>query len=210
MSIYPIFSLIIFAVVSIMLIPLYSAENIVARHRRIFSAVIIAIFCVGSFGLYYQFGSPEVMPLLAERSEKLAQLKEKITINSELLKKDPKNLKAWVEMGDSFMETSQFKAAANAYKQAILISQGNPELIMAYVHALIIEADGTVTKEAKKSLEMVHLLQPENEEANYFLAMYKMQSGDSKGAMEDMKKLYRSLSDDSPIKALIDRQIGRK
>lgn len=147
---------------------------------------------------------------MAERAEKLSELKEKISANSELLKKDPKNLKAWVEMGDSFMETSQFSAAANAYKQAILLSQGNPVLIMSYIHALIIDADGTVTPEAKKSLDMMHILQPGNEEVRYFLAMYKMQSGDTREAMEDMKKLYKSLADDSPIKALIDRQIGRK
>ncbi len=190
--------------------PLYRAENISVKYRRIFTAIIIIIFCIGSFGLYYKFGTPEILPLMAERAEKLSELKEKISANSELLKKDPKNLKAWVEMGDSFMETSQFSAAANAYKQAILLSQGNPVLIMSYIHALIIDADGTVTPEAKKSLDMMHILQPGNEEVRYFLAMYKMQSGDTREAMEDMKKLYKSLADDSPIKALIDRQIGRK
>ncbi len=210
MSIYPIFSIIVLAVVFILLMPLYRAENISVKYRRIFTAIIIIIFCIGSFGLYYKFGTPEILPLMAERAEKLSELKEKISANSELLKKDPKNLKAWVEMGDSFMETSQFSAAANAYKQAILLSQGNPVLIMSYIHALIIDADGTVTPEAKKSLDMMHILQPGNEEVRYFLAMYKMQSGDTREAMEDMKKLYKSLADDSPIKALIDRQIGRK
>jgi cytochrome c-type biogenesis protein CcmH len=81
---------------------------------------------------------------------------------------------------------------------------------MSYVHALIIDADGIVTQEAKRSLDMVHILQPENEEARYFLAMHKMQSGDAKAAMEDMKELYKTLPDDSRIKEMIDRQIGRK
>ncbi len=210
MSVYQIFSLIILVVVFIILLPLYRLENITVKQRRIFSAIIIIVFCIGSFGLYYQFGTPEILPLLAQREEKLSGIREKITTNSEILKKDPKSLKAWVEIGDSFMETSQFAAAANAYKQSILLSEGKPELIMSYVHALILGADGTVTPEAKKSLDIMLILQPENEQVRYFLAMYKMQSGDAKGAMEDMKRLYKSLADDSPVKALIDRQIGRK
>ena len=150
------------------------------------------------------------MPLLAEREEKLSVLKEKIITSSAEVKKDSKNLKAWIELGDSFMETSQFSAAANAYKQVVLLSDGNPVLIMAYARALIMAAGGTVTPDAKKSLDMLLVLQPKNEEARYFLAVQKMQSGDTQTAMSEMKELYKSLANDSPIKAMINRQIGRR
>ena len=109
-----------------------------------------------------------------------------------------------------FMETSQFSAAANAYKQAVLLSGGNPVFIMAYSRALIMEADGEVTDDAKKSLDIVLVLQPENEEARYFMAVRKLQSGNSREAMTEMKELYKSLADGSPLKAMIDRQIGRQ
>lgn len=210
MNIYLVFIPVLLLFISVLLLPIYMAKDISKSSRRIFSFIIILFFGAGSFLLYHQFGTPEILPLLEEREEKLLALKEKIIANSAEVKKDPKNLKAWLELGDSFMESSQFSAAANAYKQAILLSQGKPEIIMAYIHALIIGADGTVTDEAKKSLDMMIILQPKNEEVRYFLAMQKMQSGDTKNAMAEMKALYKSLADDSPIRDMIDRQIGRK
>ncbi len=210
MNIYLVFIPVLLLFISVLLLPIYMATDISKNSRRTFFLIIILFFGGGSLLLYNQFGTPEILPLLAEREKKLLELKEKIIVNSAEVKKDPKNLKAWLELGDNFMESSQFSAAANAYKQAILLSQGKPEIIMGYVHALIIGADGTVTDEAKKSLDMMLILQPKNEQVRYFLAMHKMQTGDTKNAMAEMKALYKSLDDDSPIKAMIDRQIGRK
>ncbi|MEQ1789795.1 MAG: hypothetical protein ABL857_05065, partial [Rickettsiales bacterium] len=171
--------------------------------------IIIFIFG-GGFFLYQKFGTPEILPLMAQRGEKLEILKQKIIENSSEVKENPNNFKAWVNLGNSFMETSQFSAAVNAYKQAVLLSDGNPILIMAYARALIMEADGTVTADAKKSLDILLLLQPQHEEARYFLAVQKMQSGDTQTAMSEMKELYKSLADNSPIKEMINHQIGRK
>jgi cytochrome c-type biogenesis protein CcmH len=210
MNIYIAFIPVLLVFIGVLLFPIYRAKDISKRHRQIFSLIVGLLLCAGSLLFYQKFGTPEILPLLAEREEKIGALKEKIIANSAEVEKDPKNLKAWLELGDNFMESSQFSAAANAYKQAILLSQGKPEIIMAYVHALIIGADGTVTQEAKKSLDMMLVLQPKNEQVRYFLAMYKMQTGDTKNAMAEMKALYKSLSDDSPIKDMIDRQIGRK
>lgn len=210
MNIYFIISACIFVLVSILLLPVCMAKDVSTSQKRIFSFIITLFFFAGGFFLYSQFGTPEILPLLAEREKKLLLLKEKIVGNSEAVKQDPNNLKAWVELGDSFMETSQFSAAANAYKRSVLLSEGNPVLIMAYARALIMEADGKVTDDARKSLDIVLQLQPQNEEARYFLAVYKMQSGDTQTAMSEMKELYKSLAGDSPIRDMIDRQIGRK
>lgn len=181
-----------------------------ARAHKVFCAVGAIVFFSTSFGMYAHFGSPDILPLLAQREEKLAQLKTTINSNSEAVKTNPKNIQAWVELGDAFMETSQFPAAANAYKQSVLLSRGNPILIMAYAQALIASADGKVTDEAKKSIDMALLLQPENPQARYFTALRQLQTGDTEKAMKNMKELYRSLPDDSPVKSMINRQIGRE
>lgn len=210
MSIYFIFGLIILLFISLLLFPVCRAKDLSKSQKLGSSFALIIFFIGGGFFLYQQFGTPEILPLLAQREEKLAILKEKIIANSLEVKKDPKNLKAWVNLGDSFMETSQFSAAANAYKQSILLSDGNPVLIMVYARALIMDAGGIVTIDAKKSLDMLLVLQPKNEEARYFMAVHKLQSGDTQAAMSEMKDLYKSLADDSPIRAMINRQIGRK
>lgn len=203
-ELYSVFVITILLLVGILLIPVWVAKDISKNQKHISAFGGAFFFIAGAFFLYSQFGTPEILPLLAEREGKLQLLKEKIVRNSEEIKSNSKNLKAWADLGDSFMETGQFSAAANAYKQCILLSDGNPALIMAYSRALIMEAEGIVTAEAKKSIEMLLSLQPENEEARYYMALYQMQSGDKQKAMVEMKELYKSLSNDSPLKDMID------
>jgi cytochrome c-type biogenesis protein CcmH len=177
------------------------------RPQRWLAAILLTL---SSLGFYHMAGTPEIVPLMAEREVKLAELSQSITTHSAAVKKDPGDLRAWVQLGDDFMQTGQYAAAANAYKQTVLISQGNPVLIMAYARALIATADGTVTDDAKRSLDMVLKLEPEHAEARYFQAVRLLQQGQTQEAMASMKALYGSLSEDSPVRSMIDRQIGRK
>jgi cytochrome c-type biogenesis protein CcmH len=202
MNIYVIYVLICSGVLFALLYPV--------RKKKVFCAAVSAILLVGGVIAYRQFGTPEIIPMLAQREERLLVLKETILQASEAVKKDNKNIEAWLTLADSFMETSQFSAASNAYKQAVLLSEGNPAIIMAYARSMIIGADGVVSDDAKRSLDMVRMLQPENSEARYYQAVYMLQAGKQPEAMAEMKDLYHSLPEDSPLKDLIDRQIGRK
>ena len=201
MMLYGIFALLLALKLAIIVWPI--------RNRPRVAALVCALFFIGAFGLYRLVGTPEMVPLLVERELKIIALKENIVKNSELLKANPKNLPAWIDLGQSFIETGQYAAAANALKQAVLLSGGDPRLILAYAKALIMEAGGKVGDDAKKGLEMVLLQGKKNPEARYFLAVRKLQDGKTEQAMKDMKALYRSLPKDSPLKATIDRQIGR-
>ncbi len=198
---YSLLIIILLAVLAFLLWPIRNNSGLCLK--------VAVLFFVLGLGTYQIVGAPEIVPLLAERDKKLEALKTSITSNSEVVKKDSKNLKAWVALGDDFMQTGQYKAAANAYKQSVLLTAGNPLLILSYARATILSEEGKVGDHAKKSLEMVLLQQPENAEAKYFLTMRKLQDGNTQEAMKDMKALYASLPADSPLKAMIDRQIGR-
>jgi cytochrome c-type biogenesis protein CcmH len=199
---YIIFTILLILALGVLLWP-------VRQHKRLVLGISL-LFFAGAFGIYSLVGSPEIIPLLQERQARLAVLKEIILRDSEAVKVDPKNLKAWIELGQSFAETGQYGAAANAFKQSVLLSGGDPALIMAYAKAMILDADGKVSDHAKKSLEMVLIQQPDNFEARYFVAVRKLQEGKTEEAMKEMKALYHSLPEDSPLKAMIDRQIGRQ
>lgn len=210
MNIYLILVALIVMCLLMITIPVIKNNNITKNHKTIFIFIISLIFFFSGFLFYNKFGSPEVINLLAKRNENIRQIKSRIVTNSSLIKNNPKNIKAWLELGDDFMETGQFVAASNSYKQAVLISNGNPDIIMSYVYSLIIGNDGKVSEHAKKSIDIVLMLQPKNEQARYFSAIYKIQSGEAKEAMKEMKDLYKSLDKDSPLRSMIDQQIGRK
>jgi cytochrome c-type biogenesis protein CcmH/NrfG len=57
---------------------------------------------------------------------------------------------------------------------------------------------------------MVLLQKPQHQEARYWLIVRRVQDGEGETAMKDMQSLYRSLPDDSPLKAMINRKIGRE
>jgi len=210
MMIYGIFCALLLASLAVTLAPLFKTGTVTKKQRNRFILGTSAFFFIGAFGLYHWLGSPEIIPLLTERQEKLASLKQTIVKRSQDVKTNPKNLGAWVELGQSFMETGQFSAAANAFKQSVVLSGGNPLLIMAYAQAMIFAADGKVTDDAQKSLQMALLQQPQNPQARYYLAVRQLQDGHTPEAMKAMKELYHSLPADSPVKAMIDREIGRR
>ena len=210
MIIYLIFLFISLVLVALLLTPILRSENFSRSQKKWLLLVFVFVFSGGSLGLYSYFGAPEIIPALAKRDDRLTQLKSDIKQNSEIIKVEPKNLKAWIALGDNFMETGQFSSARNAFKQTVLLSGGHPVLIMALARAIIAEEDGKVSDEAATSLKMVLMLDAENEEARYFLALRKFQTGDTQNAMQEMKTLYQSLPDGSPIRTMIDRQIGRK
>jgi cytochrome c-type biogenesis protein CcmH len=142
--------------------------------------------------------------------EQTAKLAQEIKEASELVRADANNLEGWVRLGDAFIQRGQYGAAANAFKRAVLLTNGNPKLIMAYAKSMIFDAGGQVGDNAKKSLEMALLLEPENDEARYWLIVRKLQDGKQQEAMKEMKALYQSLPDGSLLKEMIDAQIGRK
>lgn len=179
------------------------------RRERLLVVAAGLFFFIAAFGIYFIVGAPQIVPLLQMREQKMAAVKTSLLENSAAVKADPRNLAAWVALGQDFVEARQYAAAANAFKQAVVLSNGDAKLIMAYAKSLILSEEGQVGDRAKKSLEMVLLQEPQHEEARYFLAIRKLQDGNSQEAMQEMKSLYRSLPNDSPLRETIDRQIGK-
>ncbi|MDX1974951.1 MAG: hypothetical protein SFT92_04680 [Rickettsiales bacterium] len=202
MSIYLLFGALTLIIMGVLCGPI--------RQHKTLCAAIIASITLGSVSLYAVLGSPDIVPLLAQQDAKLSAIKEAILKDEVQIKENPNNLEAWIRLGQSFAEAQQWNAAQRAFKQAVVLSGGNPLLILAYAKSIIYGHQGQVTDDAKKALEMVLLQDKTNPEARYFLAVRALQDGHTQEAMQSMKSLYRSLPANSPLKAMIDEQIGRK
>lgn len=210
MSIYFFICVILGVALLVLMLPVWRHSNAAESDRRRFIACVCAVFLVAGVGLYSWLGAPRIIPLIKERDEKLTDLTSRMSRYSDSVTKNPKDIASWVGLGQGFMETGQFKAAANSFKEGVILSKGDPRLILAYATALIYEADGKVTDDAKKSLEMVLVQDKENAQARYFLNVRLLQDGKTEEAMKAMKELYRSLPEGSPVKAMINQQIGKE
>ena len=202
-------ALIMAAALIMLLAPLVRSKGIPRTARQRFIAVVsIGFFALG-FAVYAYVGAPQLIGLIKKRDHRVEELKAEITANMDMVKKDPKSLGAWVTLGTDFLETGQIDSAVLAFKQAVLISGGDPVLVLAYAKAQVLQADGKVTDDAKRGFDIVLMLQPQNPDARYYLALRKLQEGKTQEAMKDMKALYKSLPDGAPVKDMINHQIGR-
>ncbi len=159
--------------------------------------------------LYAWLGEPNVAWMDYQFQAEVAREQPNIDRLKARVKESPEELIPWVLLGSAYMKTARYAAGAEAYKRAVVLSGGEPGLILQYNKALIFAAGGEVTDEAKKGMEMALKLDPGNPEARYFLAIRKLQDDKAEEAMKDMKSLYKELEPGSPLKMLIDSQIGR-
>jgi cytochrome c-type biogenesis protein CcmH/NrfG len=69
-------------------------------------------------------GAPASAPPARDSIEVTSQIQ---TLR-EIVKKDPKNLAAWVELGNLYFDTDQPKEAIEAYRQYLIIKPENPDV----------------------------------------------------------------------------------
>jgi cytochrome c-type biogenesis protein CcmH len=206
--VYFVFCLILLAALAIILIPIFRCRDFSIRQRYLLAGTVSTFFFAGMFGLYYVLGAPEVLRLEAQHDQKMALLKNAIVTYSEQVKKDPNDAVAWFGLGQSFMQTGQYKGASNAFKEAVKLSEGNPQVILAYVGAMMAESNGKISDAAKKGLEMVLLQEPKNPEARYLMAVRMVQEGKKEDALKTLKELFYTLPNDSPLLPLIQKQLN--
>ncbi|MDX2074508.1 MAG: hypothetical protein SFX19_09140 [Alphaproteobacteria bacterium] len=195
--------LLLLAVLALMLLPM-------ARTGDRKSALQIAVAITSASVLVYALcGSPRVVPLAEEHNAELRALYAQIKTTSALIEKQPQNLEAWLTLAQAFSDAGDYAAAANGFKQAVLLSKGHPRIIMAYAESLILQADGVVTDAAKKSIDIALMIDPQLPLTRYYQAVWLLQEGRQPEAMEMMKTLYHELPDDSSLKKRMKAQIGR-
>ena len=56
------------------------------------------------------------------------QMQDDIKILKDAVKKDPKNLNAWIKLGNTLMDTTRFKEAIEAYQKALSIDPKNVDV----------------------------------------------------------------------------------
>ena len=72
--------------------------------------------------------APPGAPAPAPPARDSIEVASQIQTLKEIVKKDPKNLPAWVELGNLYFDTDQPKEAIEAYSQYLAIKPDNPDV----------------------------------------------------------------------------------
>jgi cytochrome c-type biogenesis protein CcmH len=171
------------------------------------AAVLLLPFA--AWALYAVLGSPAMpdqpyaaggpSPAAAENAGQaphvdMAQAVQQLTTH---LKEHPEDLTGWVLLARSDMSLSRFQEAADAYKQAVDLSNKRADILGDWGEALVLASSGSVTPAAKEAFE-AGLKDPElAPRSRYYLALAQVQQGDTKGALQ----AWVDLEADSPADA---------
>jgi cytochrome c-type biogenesis protein CcmH len=159
-------------------------------------------------GLYFALGSPNVpdQPYAARESERTfvaenhlklveaaAALEEKLTHDAD----DPQD---WLLLARAQAALSQWGKSAEAYRRAIALTKGRPDVLAGYGEILVMAADGTVTPEAREAFNAALARDPSSVAARYYLALGAAQAGQAKSAIESWQALAAETAVGLPLR----------
>ena len=170
---------------------------------------LVAIVALAATALYAAMGRPEISSApasapvaantapAADPQHPMGDVTSMIAGLENKLKQSPDNAQDWQMLGWSYMRTGRAADAAKAYARAVALDPKNNDYLSAQGEALA-QADGQVSPEAAAVFRRAQAADPADPRARYFLAMFKDQQGDHKGAMADWIALLKSAAPDAP------------
>jgi tetratricopeptide (TPR) repeat protein len=125
---------------------------------------------------------PQMVPMPAPKDTHSIEVFSKIQSLKEAVKKDPKNLSAWVELGNLYFDSGQPKEAIEAYRQYLAIKPDNSDVRtdMGIMYRALGEFDRAI-EEFKKAAQS----DPKHVNSRYNIGIVLLHDkGDIKGAIK--------------------------
>lgn len=167
------------------------------------AAALAILVPAAAAGIYLALGSPAApdQPYAArgpERARAAAagphDLDSAVADLEEKLRDNPRSEETWLLLARVEAALSHWQKSADAYRQAMILSDGRADIAAAYGEMLVMAADGTVTPRAREALGAALAHDPKNAAARYYLALGEAQAGQAQAAIDG----WQSLAADMP------------
>jgi cytochrome c-type biogenesis protein CcmH len=172
---------------------------------------LVAVVAVCATALYALMGHPELTSSTVASAAAPAQqaastdsqqhpMGDVSTMISGLegrLQQNPNDAQGWQMLGWSYMRVGRPADAAKAYGHAVALDPANTEYLSAEGEAMV-QSEGKVSDDAAGLFRRAVKADANDPRSRYFLAIYRDQQGDHKGAMEDFITLLKSAPPDAP------------
>jgi cytochrome c-type biogenesis protein CcmH len=153
--------------------------------------------------LYLALGSPGIPdePYAERGIRALAALAEEA-------KAHPDSDAAWSRLARAEAAAGHWQKSAEAYREAMRLTRGRPDVATSYGEMLVMAADGTVTPRAQEAFAAALARDPKNPAARFYLALADAQEGKPKAAIDAWQRLAGNQPADSPLRAEIRQRIA--
>jgi tetratricopeptide (TPR) repeat protein len=132
---------------------------------------------------------PQMVPMPTPKGPDSIEVSSKIQSLKDAVKKDPKNLSAWVELGNLYFDAGQPKEAIDAYRQYLAIKPDNSDVRtdMGIMYRALGEFDRAI-EEFKKAAQS----DPKHVNSQYNIGIVLLHDkGDIKGAIKAWEDYLR-------------------
>ncbi|HUC64418.1 MAG TPA: c-type cytochrome biogenesis protein CcmI [Stellaceae bacterium] len=124
------------------------------------------------------------------------------------VKANPASDADWLLLARTEAALGHWQKSADAYRQAMRLTQNRPDVAASYGEMLVMAADGVVTPRAHDILAAALTRDPGNVAARYYLALADAQAGHAEAAIAAWQKLAAEQPADSPIRRDLEARIA--
>ena len=190
--------------------PLMAVEG---RRWRLLSAAVLTMLAVPavSLGLYHRLGAPDQpdLPLAARRdAPSTNQLADAIARVESHLAAHPDDGRGYAVLAPLYLRLERFSDAAHAYERVLALLGETAERRVAYAQALMMQADGIVTGDARAAFAKASAEDPTAPQPRFFLGLAAAQDGDKDGARAIWRALLEGAPDNAPWVAVVRNKLA--
>ena len=192
---------------------------------------LVASFLIPSvtIGIYANFGSPghpdvplskradlqtpktveKITSQGKEPNEQHAGIDNMITNLQEKLKVNPDDLQNWELLGRTLLIRKQYEAASDSLRQGVSIFPSSLELRATYAEALVLAAQGRISREALKQFKIVSKSIPKDPRVRYYLGLADYQQEKIELALQKWTTLLDETPQNAPWRKMLTSRIDQ-
>jgi cytochrome c-type biogenesis protein CcmH len=178
-----------------------ASESAPARRVWLMAMVVMgASLAVGGGGLYY-YNQRDLLSFLANgeaRSSVPPQALQMVARLEKKLAETPGDGAGWARLGRAYVVMGRSDDAKAAYAKAIKLLPDSAEALSEYGWLLYNEDPANTQGEVFTVYQRLFALQPDNQDALWFLGLAAYQKNDSKTALKHWERLLKSIPAESP------------
>ena len=179
-----------------------AASTSTVSYRRAIALVALLVLPVGAGSLYFRLGSPGLASetltnrhdIQTDQQASIENLVAKVELH---LQSNPKDGRGWEVLGPVYMQLGRYTDSANAWRNTLLLLGESADREANLGEALMAEANGVVTDEAKSAFVRAVTLDDTTVSARYYLGM----AAEQDGKREEAAKIWRELIAEAPSDA---------
>jgi len=184
------------------------------RSGRWMAVVLLLLVPAMAVLMYQRLGAPKVQERIAAAGAAVQAatnnphaLEEMVAKLAARMQQEPDNVEGWALLGRSYAALGHFDDSAAAYRHALQLAPGNPDILSSYADVLVTAGNGAFTDEVGELLDRAVAADPQHLKALWLRGHWRYRHDDLEGAVGDWRKVVAGLPPGDENIATIQGQI---